>query len=204
MGLVFVSIQPVCLLVGAFNPFTFKVIINAYVSITVFLTEPLGGCCLGLQGPVQPEEALVGAGLRTGTHAAPQRLWRQQVPCLGPSWSEAAVAGAGLRPGTLAGLPGLEGWASLLRCMPPSLPKEGGQQGAPQRWPCSLHTTQHRCPASLVARARPLPSRRGTLPSATPGRLLTANSCSLLGSTLQNLLSGTQFPSLPGGTQPRP
>ena len=30
--------QPVCLLVGAFNPFTFKVIIDMYYTITVFLT----------------------------------------------------------------------------------------------------------------------------------------------------------------------
>ena len=35
MGLVFVSIQ--YLLVGAFNPFTFKVIIDIYVSIGIFL-----------------------------------------------------------------------------------------------------------------------------------------------------------------------
>ena len=38
MGLVFVSIPPVlCLLVGAFNPFTFKVIIDIYVPISIFL-----------------------------------------------------------------------------------------------------------------------------------------------------------------------
>ena len=37
MGLVFVSIQPVCLLVGAFNPFTFEVIIVIYVPIAIFL-----------------------------------------------------------------------------------------------------------------------------------------------------------------------
>ena len=35
--LVFVPIQPVCLLVGAFNPFTFKVIIDIYVPISIFL-----------------------------------------------------------------------------------------------------------------------------------------------------------------------
>ena len=37
MGLVLVSIQPVCVLVGAFNPFTFKVIIDIYVPIAIFL-----------------------------------------------------------------------------------------------------------------------------------------------------------------------
>ena len=37
MGLVFVSIQPVCLLVGAFNPFTFNVIIDIYLPIAIFL-----------------------------------------------------------------------------------------------------------------------------------------------------------------------
>ena len=37
MGLVFVSIQPVYVLVGAFNPFTFKVIIDIYVPIAIFL-----------------------------------------------------------------------------------------------------------------------------------------------------------------------
>ena len=41
MGLVFVSIQTVCLLVGAFNPFTFKVITNRYIlflrSISLYL-----------------------------------------------------------------------------------------------------------------------------------------------------------------------
>ena len=37
MGLVFVTILPVCLLVGAFSPFTFKVIINIYVPIVIFL-----------------------------------------------------------------------------------------------------------------------------------------------------------------------
>jgi len=35
-GLVFVSIQPVCLLVGAFNPFTFKVITNKYDPIAIY------------------------------------------------------------------------------------------------------------------------------------------------------------------------
>ena len=37
MGLVFVSIQPVCLLVGAFNPFTFNVIIDIFLPIAIFL-----------------------------------------------------------------------------------------------------------------------------------------------------------------------
>ena len=37
MGLVFLFIQPVCLLVGAFNAFTFKVIIDIYVPIAIFL-----------------------------------------------------------------------------------------------------------------------------------------------------------------------
>ena len=40
MGLVFVSIQPVCgwsILVGAFNPFIFKEIIDIYVPIAIFL-----------------------------------------------------------------------------------------------------------------------------------------------------------------------
>ena len=37
MGLVFVSIQPVCVLVGEFNPFTFTVIIDIYVPIAIFL-----------------------------------------------------------------------------------------------------------------------------------------------------------------------
>ena len=36
MGLVFVSIQPVCLLVGALNPFTLIVIIDIYVPIAIF------------------------------------------------------------------------------------------------------------------------------------------------------------------------
>ena len=31
MDLVFVSVSPVCLLIGAFNPFIFKVIIDMYV-----------------------------------------------------------------------------------------------------------------------------------------------------------------------------
>ena len=35
--LFFLSIQPVCLLVGAFSPFTFKVIIDIYVPIAIFL-----------------------------------------------------------------------------------------------------------------------------------------------------------------------
>ena len=33
----FSSTQPVCLFVGAFNPFTFKVIIDMYDPITIFL-----------------------------------------------------------------------------------------------------------------------------------------------------------------------
>ena len=33
----FSTTQPVCLLVGAFNPFTFKVIIHVYVPVMVFL-----------------------------------------------------------------------------------------------------------------------------------------------------------------------
>ena len=38
MGLVFVSIQPVCVfLVGAFSPLTFKVIIDMYVLIAILL-----------------------------------------------------------------------------------------------------------------------------------------------------------------------
>ena len=37
MGLVFVSIQPVCLLVGAFDPFTFKLVIDRRVPIVIFL-----------------------------------------------------------------------------------------------------------------------------------------------------------------------
>ena len=39
MGLVFVSIQPVylCLLVGAFSPLTFTVIIDMYVLIAILL-----------------------------------------------------------------------------------------------------------------------------------------------------------------------
>lgn len=167
-------------------------------------TEPLGGHCLGSQGPVQPEEALVGAGLRTGTHAAHRGFGGGRSHAWDLRGQRRPWRGAGLRPGTLAGLPGLEGWASLLRCVPPPLPKEGGQQGAPQRWPCSLHATQHRCPTSLVAQVPPQPSGHGTFPPATPGHLLTANSYPLPGSTLQNLLSGTQLPSPLGGTQPRP
>ena len=39
MGLVFfIHSASLCLLIGAFNPFTFKVIINAYVPIAIFLT----------------------------------------------------------------------------------------------------------------------------------------------------------------------
>ena len=34
----FSTAQPVCLLVGAFNPFTFKVLIDMYDPITIFLT----------------------------------------------------------------------------------------------------------------------------------------------------------------------
>ena len=38
IGLLFVSIQPVCLFwLGAFNTFTFKVIINIYVAIAILL-----------------------------------------------------------------------------------------------------------------------------------------------------------------------
>ena len=150
----------------------------------------------GRQDPHGPQSLWVGVARVTGTCAArgglgggraqdwdpcgPQRLWRRQVPCLAPSWSEAALAGTGLRPGTLAGLPGLEGWASLLRCVPPPLPKEGGQRGAPQWWPCSLHTTQHGRPASLVAQAPanlpavepfPLPLQAvSSPPTAVPSR----------------------------------
>ena len=39
---VFIYPASLCLLVGAFNPFTFKVIINMYDPITIFLI--LGGC----------------------------------------------------------------------------------------------------------------------------------------------------------------
>ena len=35
--LILVSIQSVCVLVGAFAPFTFKVIIDIYVPIAIFL-----------------------------------------------------------------------------------------------------------------------------------------------------------------------
>ena len=37
MGLVFVSIQPLCLSVGAFNPFTFNVTIDMYVLIAILV-----------------------------------------------------------------------------------------------------------------------------------------------------------------------
>ena len=37
-GLVFVSIQPLCLFVGAFNPFTFKVIIDKYDPVAIYFT----------------------------------------------------------------------------------------------------------------------------------------------------------------------
>ena len=37
MDLVFLSIQPVCVLVGALNPITFKVIIDIYVPIAILL-----------------------------------------------------------------------------------------------------------------------------------------------------------------------
>ena len=36
MGLIFVSIHPVCLLVGTFNPFTFKVIIDKYDPVAIY------------------------------------------------------------------------------------------------------------------------------------------------------------------------
>ena len=36
MSLVFVSIQPVCLLIGAFNPFTFKVIFEKYGPVAIY------------------------------------------------------------------------------------------------------------------------------------------------------------------------
>ena len=42
-----------CLLVGAFNPFTFKVIINMYVPITVFLIVYLGSLSFLLGEPGQ-------------------------------------------------------------------------------------------------------------------------------------------------------
>ena len=38
MHCVFIHLARLCLLVGAFNPFTFKVIINMYDPITSFLT----------------------------------------------------------------------------------------------------------------------------------------------------------------------
>ena len=34
-GLVFVSIQPLCVLIGAFTPFTFKVTVDMYVLIDI-------------------------------------------------------------------------------------------------------------------------------------------------------------------------
>ena len=37
MGLLFIHLVSLCLLVGAFNPFTFKVIINIYVPTSIFL-----------------------------------------------------------------------------------------------------------------------------------------------------------------------
>ena len=37
MGLLFIHLVSLCLLVGAFNPFTFKVIINIYVPSSTFL-----------------------------------------------------------------------------------------------------------------------------------------------------------------------
>ena len=39
MGLAFLFTRLVCLLVGAFNPLTFKVIVNMYVPITIFLID---------------------------------------------------------------------------------------------------------------------------------------------------------------------
>ena len=36
MDLIFVSIQSVCVLVGAFNPFTFKIIVDMYVPMRGF------------------------------------------------------------------------------------------------------------------------------------------------------------------------
>ena len=44
---IFSTTQPVCLLVGAFNPFTFKVIIDLYDPSTIFLTV-LGLFSVGL------------------------------------------------------------------------------------------------------------------------------------------------------------
>ena len=41
MGLVFVFNQSLCILVGAFNPFTFKVIIDIYVPIAIFLEKAM-------------------------------------------------------------------------------------------------------------------------------------------------------------------
>ena len=43
----FLLVQPVCLLVGAFNQFTYKVIIDMYGTITIFLIV-LGLFCVGL------------------------------------------------------------------------------------------------------------------------------------------------------------
>ena len=43
----FLLVQPVCLLVGAFNQFTFKVIIDMYGTITIFLIV-LDLFCVGL------------------------------------------------------------------------------------------------------------------------------------------------------------
>ena len=46
----FSSVQPVCLLAGAFNPLTFKVIINMYDPSTIFLIV-LGLFSLGRSFP---------------------------------------------------------------------------------------------------------------------------------------------------------
>ena len=48
----FSSAQPVCLLVRAFNPFTFKVIIDMYDPIIIFLI--LGGLCRSFLSLVSP------------------------------------------------------------------------------------------------------------------------------------------------------
>ena len=37
VDLVFISTQPICLVVGAFTPFAFKVIIDVYDPITILL-----------------------------------------------------------------------------------------------------------------------------------------------------------------------
>ena len=37
MGLLFIHLVSLCLLVGAFNPFTFKVIIDIFVPVAIFL-----------------------------------------------------------------------------------------------------------------------------------------------------------------------